>query len=234
MKKAPTSEQLERGFFGRKAGKTLKGRQAELMDEFAAHPFSIQTGNPAPLDISALFQAPVSSVWMESGFGGGEHLIHRVTENPDTGFIGVEPFRNGMAKAIVALDKGKFQNVRLYNEEAGPFLSWLPAHCLDGFYLLYPDPWPKKRHFKRRFINQENLDRLERVLKPGAPFRFASDIDSYIDWTLCLCAGHSSFTFHEETERDIFTPWDNWPGTRYEAKALREGRIPRYLTFLRA
>ena len=225
-------EQLARGFFGRRAGKALTRRQAFLMQDLLPQ-LKIDIHQAAPADVRSLFSRPVEQVWLESGFGGGEHLIHRAGENPHIGYIGVEPFRNGMAKALQAIADRKIANIRLYDEEAGSLLDWLPDEALDGFYLLYPDPWPKIRHFKRRFVNQKNLDRMARVLKQKGEFRLACDIESYIDWTLAHCADHPSFKWQEGTLDKTLQPWSGWPGTRYEAKALREGRRPRYLTFER-
>lgn len=224
--------QLDRGFFGRRSGKPLTIRQVELMGGLLDD-LAIDITEPPPDNLKTIFSIDVHAVWLESGFGGGEHLVHRAIENPDIGFIGIEPFRNGMAKALQEIEKAKLKNIRLYNEEAGPFLDWLPDKALDGFYLLYPDPWPKKRHFKRRFVNRRNLDRIARVLKAGSEFRFASDIDSYVEWTLEHCADHPDFNWLNGAQTNSRKPWMNWPGTRYEEKALREARVPRYLTFRR-
>jgi len=187
----------------------------------------------APIELAGLFEAKVENVCFEVGFGGGEHLLHRARTNPKTGFIGVEPFVGSMAKAVTAVVEEGLANVRLYEDDAVNVLDWLPEASLDMAYQLYPDPWPKKRHWKRRFINRQNLDRYARVLKPGSEFRFASDIDTYIDWTLRHCRDHEAFEWLAETAADWRTPWDGWPGTRYEAKAIREGRTGRYLTFRR-
>ena len=112
-------------------------------------------------------------------------------------------------------------------------VDWLPAANVSTVWLLYPDPWPKKRHWKRRFVSADTLDRLARVTKPGAEFRFASDIDTYVDWTLQHVRDHGAFRWLAETADDWRRPWAGWPGTRYEAKALREGRPPAYLRFVR-
>jgi len=225
-------EQLARGFFGRRSGKTLTERQHALMGEYLQQ-LKIDIMIAPPLSLGELFAADVGKIWMESGFGGGEHLVHRAQENPHIGYIGVEPFRNGMAKALVAIDAAAVSNVRVFDEEAGLLLDWLPDSSLDGFYLLYPDPWPKTRHFKRRFVNRANLDRIARVLKPGAEFRVASDIDSYVEWTLEHLREHKAFRWRDGVLEKALEPWENWPGTRYEAKALRAGRVARYLTFER-
>lgn len=188
---------------------------------------------PAPPDLKELFEADVGNICLEVGFGGGEHLLHRARTSPETGFIGIEPFVGSMAKAVAAVVDEGLSNVRLYDDDAVNVLDWIPAASLDLAYQLYPDPWPKRRHWKRRFINRHNLDRYARALKSGSEFRFASDIDTYIDWTLHHCRDHEAFEWTAETSRDWKTPWPGWPGTRYEAKATGEGRTGCYLTFRR-
>lgn len=180
-----------------------------------------------------MFKAQVSALQLEIGFGGGEHLLHRATEAPGTGFIGVEPFVNGMAKMMTALGKAPLANLRVYDDDATRLLDWLPSGSLDGIDLLYPDPWPKKKHWKRRFVGAANLGRFARVLKSGGRFRFASDIDSYVNWTLLACRDHGAFAWQAEDAAGWHRPYEGWPGTRYEAKAIREGRRPAYLTFIR-
>jgi tRNA (guanine-N7-)-methyltransferase len=181
-----------------------------------------------------LFGRPAKAVCLEIGFGGGEHLQHEAERNPDWGFIGVEPFVNGMAKLLTRLSTSPRDNIRLHDDDATVLLDWLPSGFLDRIDLFYPDPWPKRRHWKRRFVNPANLDRFARVLKPGGRFRFASDIDSYVDWTLLHCRSHQAFEWEAETAEDWRQPFAGWPGTRYEAKAIREGRIPAYLRFVRS
>jgi len=202
------------------------------MDNGLAH-LRVDLTKPAPEDLRDLFEAPVQTVCLEVGFGGGEHLLHRARDNPSIGFIGVEPFVTSMAKVVTAVVEEGLSNIRLYDDDAIKLLDWMPEASIDLAYQLYPDPWPKKRHWKRRFINQQNVDRYARVIKPGSEFRFASDIDTYVDWTLRHCRDHASFQWTAQCADDWRVPWHGWPGTRYEAKAFREGRVPRYLTFLR-
>src|SRR5690606_35722330 len=152
---------------------------------------------------------------------------------PRVGFIGVEPFVNGMARLLSAIDGAVPGNLRLFDDDATQLLDWLPTASIDGIDLLYPDPWPKRRHWKRRFVSVANLDRFARVLRPGGRFRFASDIDSYVNWTLLHCRDHGGFEWQARTATDWREPFAGWPGTRYEAKALREGRQPAYLEFRR-
>ncbi len=153
-------------FFGRRRGKSLRPNQAAALEK-ALPLYLLDLEQPAPADLRTLFDAPVDEVRLEIGFGGGEHLLHEAARLPDTGFIGVEPFVNGMAKLVAALDAAPRDNLRLYDDDATRLLDWLPAASLSGIDLLYPDPWPKKKHWKRRFVGASNLDRFARVLKPG-------------------------------------------------------------------
>ncbi|XWN30758.1 MAG: tRNA (guanosine(46)-N7)-methyltransferase TrmB [Devosia sp.] len=172
-----------------------------------------------------LFQTPKRCLRLEIGFGGGEHLIHHAQNEPDVGLIGAEPFLSGIAKAVRALDAKGLTNVRLFEGDARHLLEWLPEGALDRVDILYPDPWPKRRHWKRRLISMPTLDRLQRALVPGGTVRFASDIPSYVAWTRAHVAAHPGFTL----VADGPDAYPHWPGTRYEAKALREGRTPHYL-----
>ncbi|WP_093183726.1 tRNA (guanine(46)-N(7))-methyltransferase TrmB [Pseudovibrio sp. Tun.PSC04-5.I4] len=219
-------------FFGRRAGKPASPRQSQLLQDILPH-MALDLKQSPPENLAELFPVPVKSVCLEIGFGGSEHLIHRARENPEIGFIGCEPFSSGIVKAVSSIEEYGIKNIRLYDDDAGKLLDWLPKASLDMAYQLYPDPWPKKKHWKRRFVNQINLSRIGRALKPECEYRFASDIDTYVDWTLSHCRKHPAFEWGAECATDWRTPWENWPGTRYERKAHREGRVGRYLTFLR-
>lgn len=221
-------------FFGRRRGKSLRFGQLQRTEMLLPR-LKLDLASPAPYDLVQLFSGKVENVRLEIGFGGGEHLVHEMDRFPKTGFIGVEPFINGMAKILGTLDgqKERLRHIRLYDDDATKLLDWLPPASLDGIDLFYPDPWPKKKHWKRRFVNMKNLGRFARVLKSAAKFRFASDIDNYVNWTLYHCACHPDFFWTANCARDWKTPFHAWPGTRYEAKAIREGRVPAYLTFVR-
>jgi tRNA (guanine-N7-)-methyltransferase len=219
-------------FFGRRHGKTIRPLQAGALAEFLPH-YAIDLGVPAPEPLTALFEAPVGAVRLEIGFGAGEHLLHRARSEPSVGFIGIEPFVNGMARLMQQLGSDSLDNLRVYGDDATRVLDWLPAGSIAAIDLLYPDPWPKKRHWKRRFVSCANLDRFARVLRPGGQFRFASDIDTYVNWTLLHCRRHEAFEWLANSADDWRKPYPGWPGTRYEAKAMREGRSPAYLTFVR-
>lgn len=217
-------------FFGRRKGKPLRELQVERMTHLLPE-LRVDPDGPAPENLADLFQTQVERLRLEIGFGGGEHLVHRAGENPQTGFIGVEPFVNSMAKLLAEVEAKELRNIRVYDDDATQLLDWLPAASLDQIDLLYPDPWPKKKHWKRRFVSQVNLDRFHRVLKPGGLFCFASDIDTYVNWTLIHCRDHGGFVWTARNRADWITPFAGWPGTRYEAKAKREGRSSAYLTF---
>ena len=219
-------------FFGRRRGKALRPAQQAALDSLLPR-LGLDIRTPAPARLQELFDAELDEIRLEIGFGGGEHLLHRAGALPHVGFIGIEPFRNGMAKLLSALQADPRPNIRVYDEDATQLLDWLPSASLAGIDLLYPDPWPKKKHWKRRFVGKANLDRFARVLKPGGEFRFASDIDTYVNWTLIACHRHPAFEWMARSADDWRQPFPGWPGTRYEAKAVREGRIPAYLTFLR-
>ena len=179
------------------------------------------------VDLSDPLRGCATRRWLEIGFGGGEHLSHQASLFPDVTMIGAEAFLNGVAKLLAHLEAGQQQNLRIHYGDARPLLEVLPDACLDRVYLLYPDPWPKERQKRRRFVNPENLSQIYRLLTPGGQFLFASDIPDYVDWTLEHTAAHGGFDLASNSPN----PFENWIATRYEAKALREGRTSRYLTF---
>lgn len=174
-----------------------------------------------------------SPVWLEIGFGGGEHIAARARAYPETGLIGCEPFVNGVAKLLAVIDREGLRNIRIWDADATDLVARLPSGSIAGAYLLYPDPWPKRRQRKRRFVADDNLEALARVLAPGAELRFATDIDDYAGWALARVLRSGAFRWTAERPGDWRQPWPGWPGTRYEAKALREDRTPVYLTFER-
>jgi tRNA (guanine-N7-)-methyltransferase len=218
-------------FFGRRKGHALKPRQAALLDTLLPK-LALDLSSPAPADLRTLFNG-VDQVRLESGFGGGEHLITEAERHPRTGFIGIEPFINGMAKALVAIDECKLGNIRLHHGDATDMLAWLAPASLARFDLLYPDPWPKRRHWKRRFVQDKSVAAIARIVRPGGEFRFASDIPDYVAWTLMRLMRSPDFTWTAEQASDWRQAWPDWSGTRYEAKAKREGRVPCYLIFRR-
>jgi tRNA (guanine-N7-)-methyltransferase len=220
------------GLYGRRKGKPLSARREGLIAELLPA-LRLDVREPSPAALEQLFPVPVTGVRLEIGFGGAEHLLHEAAAHPKLGFIGVEPFVNGMAKALAGIAERGLRNIRLFEGDAAAVLAWLPEASLARVDLLYPDPWPKKRHWKRRFVSPANLDAIARALVPRGTFRFASDIPSYVEWTLIHLCRRADFVWTAQRPEDWREPWSGWPGTRYEAKALREGRTPNYLVFRR-
>jgi tRNA (guanine-N7-)-methyltransferase len=165
--------------------------------------------------------------WLEIGFGGGEHIAHQAALHPEVSLMGAEAFLNGVAKLLAHIEVSKVTNIRVFYGDARVLLDALPEQSVERLYLLYPDPWPKQRQNKRRFINPANLNHVQRILTPDGQFLFASDIPDYIEWTLDHVRQQGAFELVSQSDQ----PYDNWIRTRYEAKAIREGRMPTYLTF---
>lgn len=224
-----------RNFYGRLRGKGMhQSHERYLAEDLAGlSPKGVTwDDNPdrTPLDLKQLF-GDDRPVWLEVGFGAGEHLAHQAQENPDVGIIGCEPFINGVATLLGKLRKTKSSNVRIHAGDARDLMDVLPEASLDRAFLLYPDPWPKARHHRRRFVTPEHLDPLARCLKPGAIFRVATDIPDYVRQTLEQMTPRTDFEWLAENAEDWRVAWPDWCSTRYEQKALREGRTPHYLTF---
>ena len=227
----PSNGQRYRRLWGRAKGKPLSPYQNGLVETKLAE-ISVDIENPlAGLE-------GFKAISMEVGFGGGEHLLHRAAQNPDIAYIGVEPFLNGIAKVLAGIDRAAqnqngLKNIRLHHGDVWQFLENLPDASLDHIDILYPDPWPKPRHYKRRLIQEDLIGEFHRILKPGKDLNFASDIPSYVDWALARILRHGGFHWNAQTSADWQTPYDGWPGTRYEAKAYREGRTPHYFRLVR-
>jgi tRNA (guanine-N7-)-methyltransferase len=186
----------------------------------------------AALQAGRLF-ALARELWLEIGFGGGEHLLARALERPDVGFVGCEPFVNGVAKLLSGIEAAGLDNVRVFMDDATALLETVPDAAFSRIYLLYPDPWPKRRQHKRRFVTERSVAALARALKPGGELRFATDIDDYAGWTLRRFLASPSFVWEARTADDWRVPWSGWAPTRYEAKARAAGRGSAYLTFRR-
>ncbi len=222
-----------RNFYGRRRGKTLKDHQrtwlAEDLQRLAPAGASLRD-NPdrRQIDPSAFF-GDDRPLWLEIGFGGGEHMVHQAEHHPGIGLVGCEPFINGVAMLLGKIRRAGVTNLRVYPGDVRDMFDVLPDACLDRAFLLYPDPWPKKKHHRRRFVTPEHLKPLARVLKPGAIFRVATDIPDYVRQTLEQVPA-AGFT---RLDLPLHEAWPDWLSTRYEQKALREGRQPHYLTFRR-
>ncbi|MET1028722.1 MAG: tRNA (guanine(46)-N(7))-methyltransferase TrmB [Dongiaceae bacterium] len=232
-----TDPERRRKFYGRRKGRKLRPNQQALIDDLLPR-LTVALPTGGLLDPRTLFDRPVEQVWLELGFGGGEHLAAQAAVHPEIGFIGCEVFLNGIAGLLGHLQHNRRQvpgpeNVRIYPEDANDLLAVLPDACLDRFFLLFPDPWPKPRHARRRFVNPANLDLLARLLKPGAELRIGSDDPTYIGWALAHASNHPAFSWLAEGPSDWCRRPDDWPPSRYEQKAIRQGRPPAYFRFRR-
>jgi len=226
-----TLDGTPRAFFGRRSGKRLHKGQDRLFREVLPE-LEISLGDK-PLDLATLFPGKSRFV-LEIGYGGGEHLAREALTHPATGFIGAEVFSGGIAKMIEAIKTERIDNIRLFTDDALKLLLKLPDAALDEVFLLYPDPWPKTRHHKRRFVSPTTLGELARVLKPGGTFRFATDIEDYANWTLAHIGRAPAFRFEAGAPGSWHTPYPGWQPTRYEDKARLEGRVRSfYFTFVR-
>ena len=218
---------------GRIKGAKLSARKQRLCDELLP---TLRLSPPQQADSlvpASLFANAPSQIWLEIGFGGGEHLAWQAAHNPDIGMIGCEPFLNGVAKLLVYIDEQELQNIRIRDDDAVHVLQALAPASIDRLFLLHPDPWPKKRHHKRRFVSPHILDLMAKVLKRGAELRFASDIAHYVFWTLKHMAQRTDFQWSAQSAKDWRTRPDDWPATRYGQKALRQGRPPAHLIFIK-
>ncbi|MGZ5929181.1 MAG: tRNA (guanosine(46)-N7)-methyltransferase TrmB, partial [Rhizomicrobium sp.] len=219
-------ERQRRKLYGRRKGPKLSAHQAELRRTLLAE-IAFQPGKPA----ISQFPNNVRELWLEVGFGAGEHLYQLAAENPDVGLIGAEPYEMGVAKLLTKLAAAPRANIRIYEGDGREIIAALPDASLSRFFLLFPDPWPKTRHHKRRFLQTEMLDELARVLKPGAELRFATDDKSYLPYALERLMAHPAFEWTAKGPRDWKVRPEGWPPTRYEAKAIKGP--PSYLALLR-
>jgi tRNA (guanine-N7-)-methyltransferase len=217
-------------FFGRRKGHRLRSHQADLIEHFLPR-LALDIGTPAPPDLAALFDPPADEVRLEIGFGGGEHLIAEALAFPNMGFIGCEPYVNGMAKILTRIEAHNIGNIRLFAGDAIELLGWVPPGSLTRIDLIHPDPWPKRRHWKRRFVQDASIAAMARALKAQGEFRFVSDVADYCAWTLAHLKRARDFLWMAERADDWRLPWDGYTMTRYGRKAEREGRGAAYLRF---
>jgi tRNA (guanine-N7-)-methyltransferase len=217
-----------RKLYGRRKGPSLSAHQTGLLETLLPQLSFAPVPGRAPEDY---FARPVRGVWLEIGFGAGEHLAWQAEHHPDIGLIGVEPYVAGVAKLLARIADRPVENLRLYTEDARDVIAALPDAALERVFILFPDPWPKTRHHKRRFIQMEMLDQLARIIKPGGHLRFATDDPGYLVWALERLCAHPSFSWTAKCPSDWRARGPDWPQTRYEAKALHG--VPVFLQFAR-
>jgi tRNA (guanine-N7-)-methyltransferase len=230
---AGSPQQPRRQIHGRRQGPRLRPGLRRLVEErLPAVGVSVDPAGAA-LDPLALFVDRPRAVWLEIGFGGGEHLAAQATAHPDVGFLGVEPFLNGVAKLLRAVDDQGLRNVRVLMDDARLLLKALPDAAIERAFVLFPDPWPKLRHHKRRIVNPETVADLARVIRPGGELRLATDDPDYVRWMLAALVAEPRFAWTAERAADWREPPADWVPTRYEAKARAAGRQPVFLNFRR-
>jgi tRNA (guanine-N7-)-methyltransferase len=219
--------------YGRRHGKKLRPHQKALFETLLPN---IELNLPAgELDPRAAFAGePAQKLWLEIGYGGGEHMVAQAKAHPTVGVIGCEFFINGIAKALAQIEVHSLTNIRLYTEDARDLLLKLTPQSIDRIFVLFPDPWPKSRHAKRRIISDWSLDQFARILKPGGELRVATDIPAYCRWTLEHIRRHPDFKWTAQGPQDWRERPSDAVATRYENKAMTAGRTPVYLTFVRA
>jgi tRNA (guanine-N7-)-methyltransferase len=210
--------------FGRRRGRKVSPRQRRLLEELL--PKVRFTVSDPPVEIPR-------DTWLEIGFGGGEHLVWQAAHNPHVTLIGCEPFEDGIVKVLAAIEDRSLSNVAIHPDDARPLLRALPEGSIARIFILFPDPWPKKRHAKRRLVSPETLALVARVMRSGAELRIATDIGDYARITLAAVRARPEFAWVCEGPASWRQRPDDWPQTRYEAKAIREGRLPYFFTFLR-
>lgn len=228
------NDETRRIFYGRRFGRRLRPRKRRLVETLLPQvAVDLPALAAAQGDIGALFEPPTKRVWLEIGFGGGEHIAAQARGNPDTGLIGCEPFVNGVASLLDEMDRENTRNIRIFADDARILLDALPEASIARCFVLFPDPWPKLRHNRRRFVSRENLDSLARVLQDGAELRIASDHGEYVRWILFQTLAHDAFEWVARNAADWRFPPPDWQRTRYEEKALAKGDRCAYLRFRR-
>ncbi|MGD9502336.1 MAG: tRNA (guanosine(46)-N(7))-methyltransferase TrmB [Methyloceanibacter sp.] len=219
--------------YGRRKAKPLSARKERLIGEFLPR-LRLDLTKAPPRPLGAVFAKPVTAVWLEIGFGSGEHLLWQAERHPDIGFIGCEPFINGMGTLLGAIETRGIDTIRVHDGDAREVLAWLPDGSIERIFLLFPDPWPKRRQQKRRLLGRETVGELARVLAPGGEFRFASDNGDYAAQALFLARASGALIWTAEGPADWRERAADWPETRYERKAVASGRKAVYLRFVRA
>ncbi len=218
--------------YGRRKARPLSGRKEALLGELLPA-LRLPLGAPPPSPLATLFLAPVADIWIEIGFGSGEHLMWQAEHHASIGFIGCEPFINGMASLLGQIERKNLKSIRVNDGDAREVLAWLPPASVGRVFILFPDPWPKKRHAKRRLVAPDTLRQVASVLRRGGELRFASDSPAYAAEALAAILATGAFAWTAERAADWRQRPPDWPETRYERKALSASRKPAYLSFLR-
>jgi tRNA (guanine-N7-)-methyltransferase len=218
--------------YGRRRGRPLRAGQRERQEHLLPR-LSFALPEDGKLDPASLFPPICHEVWLEIGFGGGEHLAEQAERHREIGFIGCEVFENGVAKLLGEVERRDLDNIRIFADDARSLLPALPPRSISRVFILFPDPWPKARHHKRRLVAPATLDRLAEIMTDGAELRLATDDPGYQSWMLEHATSHPAFTWTAQRPGDWRDRPDDWPATRYEQKARKAGRTPIFLRFER-
>jgi tRNA (guanine-N7-)-methyltransferase len=221
-----------RRVYGRRRGRPLRQGRRVLTESLLPR-IAITPPREGVLDPTTLFPTPPPTVWLEIGFGAGEHLAAQAEQHPGIGFIGCEVFENGIARLIGKIARQGLDNIRVFADDARLLLDCLRPASIGRVFILFPDPWPKQRHHKRRLVAPATLDRLASVMQPGAELRLATDDRDYLLWMLEHVTAHPDFAWAARTSADWRERAPDWPATRYEEKARAAGRVPAFLRFIR-
>ena len=216
------TEVRQRTLYGRRRGKKLRDGQQSLLDSLLPRLTLTVPPEPAKIDLAQAFggSLPPDGLWLEVGFGAGEHLVWQAKEHPRVGLIGCEPYINGVAKCLAHIEREGLENIRLFTDDARLVMNALPDRSLSRVFVLFPDPWPKSRHHKRRFVQRDTLDVLARLMQPGAELRLATDDPSYLPWMVEHACTHPDFEWLAERPADWRGRPADWPPTRYETKRI--------------
>lgn len=220
-------------FYGRRRGRRLRPNRQKLLDALLPGVAIDLPADGASLDLAKVFGRPPARVWLEIGFGGGEHLAALAALRPDVAWLGCEPYLDGVAKLLSHIAATEPANIRVLPDDARPLIRRLPDACLDRVFVLFPDPWPKARHAERRIISAETLAALARVMRDGAELRLATDHPDYLVWMLHCLRADGHFDWLARRPADWRSRPGDWPETRYERKALAQGIRCTYLRFCR-
>jgi tRNA (guanine-N7-)-methyltransferase len=218
--------------YGRRKARPLSERKDRLLEQLLPV-LRLPLAEAAPSPLADLFAQPVTEVWLEIGFGSGEHLFWQAEHHPQIGIIGAEPFINGVASLLGKIATSDLRTIRIHDGDARDILDWLPPQSLSRIFILFPDPWPKKRHAKRRLLAADTIVPIARALRPGGTLRVASDSGAYAGDALAAILRSGAFAWTAERAQDWRHRSEDWPETRYERKALSAGRKPAYLSFRR-
>ncbi len=230
MSKDPSQHRTdELRSFGRRRGRKLSPLQSDLMAAVLPR-VCLDLKQPPPASLRTLFDPTVTDVWLEIGFGGGEHLLWQAEHNRNVGLIGCEPFEDGVVKVLRGIEQNALSNIRVHDDDARDVLRWLPKHRVSRAFVLFPDPWPKVRHRKRRLVNAQLIQALARVVRPGGELRLGTDIGDYARTMLIALQSSDHFQWTATKAADWRLRPDDWPETRYEQKARREGRVCYFLS----